>query len=123
MTDAELDANPFSCQSRHPTATDVTPKMARRPPLVGLFPVVGPDGKNLIDRHPIKCHHGRGHQGRHGYGSLSWDDADLPARVNEAMQGAPHDGRLFRQARAAIATILGAPPREPFTSNGGGGAP
>lgn len=28
-----------------------------------------------------------------------------PVRVHEAMQDAPHDGQLFRQARAAIETI------------------
>jgi len=29
-----------------------------------------------------------------------------PQRVHEAMQDAPHDGRPYRQARAAIAAVL-----------------
>lgn len=80
MTDDELDANPFSCQARHPTATDVTPRMRKRPGLNGLFPVVGSDGRNVIDRHPIKCWHGAGHEGRHGYGALTWDEPRAATR-------------------------------------------
>lgn len=34
-------------------------------------------------------------------------EALTPEQVHEAMQSAPHDGRPFRQARAAISAIRG----------------
>lgn len=89
----------MSCPSTHPTATDVTLRTQGEPGR--LKPVLGPDGKNIIDRHPLRCWHGAGHKGSHGYGSITWSDV-TPAKVHEAMMNAPHDGEPFRQARAAI---------------------
>jgi len=60
---------PRGCQSRHATATDVTPRMK------GNSPVFGADGKVIIDRHPLRCWHGEGHEGKHGYGPVTWDDS------------------------------------------------
>lgn len=39
-----------------------------------MSPVVGPDGKNVIERHPLRCWHGIGHEGKHGYGHITWTD-------------------------------------------------
>ena len=72
MTDADIDANPHGCQSRHPTATDVVMRTVRRGASQSLWPVVGPDGKNVIDRYPLRCWHGKGHEGKHGYGAVTW---------------------------------------------------
>jgi hypothetical protein len=83
MTDAErtayYDANPTSCQARHPTETDVSLATDAR-----NNPKTGPDGKNVINRHPLKCWHGHGHEGRHGYGSVTWPASPTVAARSDA---------------------------------------
>lgn len=62
----------MSCLSTHPTETDIV--LAQAPRNGIMSPVVGPDGKNVIERHPLRCWHGIGHEGKHGYGHITWTD-------------------------------------------------
>ncbi len=69
----------MSCPATHPTETDIAVKVE--------------SGKKTIERHPLRCWHGEGHEGRHGYGAITW--FGLPSALGQvAGQGPTSDSEI-----------------------------